>query len=79
MTDRVLSATRLRPWAAALLGAAAVVWGSVTFALPTQPPRVQVGDTAPDFALKTPDGTAYRLSELRGKQPVVLVFFRGVW
>ena len=33
------------------------------------------GDLAPDFSLKTPDGTAeVRLSSFRGKKPVVLVF-----
>jgi hypothetical protein len=51
-------------------------------ALPFQPlwmnaraGHLQVEDTAPDFALKTPDGTAeVELSSFRGKRPVVLVF-----
>ena len=61
------------------VAAAAFAVSTLATALPTQPPRVQVGDTAPDIALRTPDGTLHRLSELHGKQPVVLVFFRGVW
>jgi len=33
------------------------------------------GDLAPDFSLKTPDGSAeVRLSGFRGKKPVVLIF-----
>jgi hypothetical protein len=36
---------------------------------------VKVGDLAPDFSLASADGkTQLRLSELRGRSPVVLVF-----
>lgn len=63
----------------AFVTAAVLAFGVAASALPTQPSRIQVGDTAPDLALRTPDGTLHRLSDLRGKQPVVLVFFRGVW
>jgi len=79
MTRPVTSPARRGTRAAALLGAAALAWGPAVSALPTQPPRIRVGDAAPDVALRTPDGTGHRLSELRGAQPVVLVFFRGVW
>ncbi len=41
--------------------------------------RVQVGQVAPDFTLRTPDGSSYRLSELRGRKNLVLIFFRGTW
>jgi cytochrome oxidase Cu insertion factor (SCO1/SenC/PrrC family) len=41
--------------------------------------RVQVGDVAPDFTLRTPDGSSHRLSELRGRKTLVLIFFRGTW
>jgi mycoredoxin-dependent peroxiredoxin len=36
---------------------------------------VEVGDQAPDFELKDQHGTAVRLSDLRGKKNVVLVFY----
>lgn len=37
--------------------------------------RLEVGDLAPDFDLRTADKTArVKLSSFRGKQPVVLVF-----
>lgn len=40
------------------------------------PPRVGVGDVAPDFTLEGTGDRAYSLSEHRG-QPVVLVFYPG--
>jgi peroxiredoxin len=40
------------------------------------PPRVGVGDVAPDFSLEGTGDRAYSLSEYRG-QPVVLVFYPG--
>ncbi|GDX41210.1 peroxiredoxin [Armatimonadota bacterium] len=41
----------------------------------TQEP--QIGDVAPDFSATTHDGTPVRLSDFRGKQNVVLVFYPG--
>jgi cytochrome oxidase Cu insertion factor (SCO1/SenC/PrrC family) len=36
---------------------------------------LKVGDPAPDFTLKSPDGkTTFTLSAFKGKKPVVLVF-----
>ena len=40
------------------------------------PPRVGLGDVAPDFTLPGTDDREYSLSEYRG-QPVVLVFYPG--
>jgi cytochrome oxidase Cu insertion factor (SCO1/SenC/PrrC family) len=40
---------------------------------------IRVGEQAPDFTLKSPDGASYTLSERRGEKNVVLVFFRGTW
>lgn len=40
---------------------------------------VAVGDIAPDFSLEDQDGRRHALAALRGKQPVVLVFYRGYW
>jgi peroxiredoxin len=40
---------------------------------------LKVGDTAPDFALKTPEGRPVRLSELLKTGPVILTWYRGGW
>ena len=41
---------------------------------------VNVGDEAPDFELSDSDGKVYKLSDFRGKNAVVLEFFRsGDW
>ncbi len=45
-------------------------------AMPVDSETVPVGQSAPDFELKSIDGQTVHLSELRGK-PVVLVFLRG--
>jgi peroxiredoxin Q/BCP len=37
--------------------------------------ELQVGDVAPDFALKASDGKAYKLADYRGKQAVVVAWF----
>lgn len=41
--------------------------------------RISVGDNAPDFRLAALQGEPVRLSDLRGSQDVVLVFYRGHW
>jgi peroxiredoxin len=41
----------------------------------TVPP--EVGQKAPEFSLRTPDGIDVRLSDLLGKGPVVLIVLRG--
>jgi hypothetical protein len=46
---------------------------------PTDPERVKVGDTAPDFTLENLDGRRITLSEVYRKMNVVLVFYRGQW
>jgi hypothetical protein len=40
---------------------------------------VAVRETAPDFTLQGQNGQKFSLSELRGKSPVVLIFYRGYW
>ena len=40
---------------------------------------VGVGEVAPDFTLEDQNGQKVKLSEARGKSPVVLVFYRGYW
>ncbi len=46
---------------------------------PTDTGRVTVGHQAPDFTLRGLDGSRVTLSDLRGRQNVVLVFYRGHW
>jgi hypothetical protein len=41
--------------------------------------RVAVGDVAPDFSLRTLEGDTLTLSDFRGRQNVLLVFYRGHW
>ena len=41
--------------------------------------RVAVGDTAPDFSLRSFDDGVITLSAYRGEKDVVLVFYRGHW
>lgn len=40
---------------------------------------VAVGEVAPDFTLEDQSGQKVTLSDVRGKSPVVLVFYRGYW
>jgi len=47
--------------------------------IPQRAAPVTVGETAPDFTLEDQNGRKVTLSESRGKNPVVLVFYRGYW
>ena len=40
---------------------------------------VAIGETAPDFTLEDQNGNKVTLSDSRGKNPVVLVFYRAHW
>jgi cytochrome oxidase Cu insertion factor (SCO1/SenC/PrrC family) len=62
---------------AALVAAPAAAAGAIT--APASSDRIQVGQEAPDFALRSPDGSIHGLSDLRGKKSLVLIFFRGTW
>jgi len=46
---------------------------------PTDIDRVAAGTEAPDFALLAYSGDTVALSDYRGEQNVVLVFYRGHW
>lgn len=46
---------------------------------PMRSTPIGVGDTAPDFTLEDQNKNKIKLSEARGKSPVVLVFYRGYW
>lgn len=41
--------------------------------------RVQVGDVAPDFSVRSLAGSVVTLSDFRGEKNVILVFYRGYW
>ncbi len=40
---------------------------------------VQVGQVAPDFALKNTENKTIALNDLLDRGPVVLSFYRGIW
>ncbi len=65
------SGTHMRMLTLGLLSAAAM------FAQAVQPPHthLKVGDTAPDFALRSTTGETVKLSDFRGKSVVVLAFY----
>jgi hypothetical protein len=46
---------------------------------PDPPVAQPVVDFAPDFHLASVQGPAHRLSDYRGNQPVVVVFYRAFW
>lgn len=55
---------------------------SMAGTLQTTPLRstpIGVGDVAPDFTLEDRSGHKVTLSDARGKNPIVLVFYRGYW
>ena len=43
--------------------------------MPTSRPRVDVGDRAPDFALRDQSGSLIALKDLLGRGPIVLFFY----
>ena len=45
----------------------------------TAPMALEIGDKAPDFVAPGVHGSAVALAELRGRGPVVLIFYRGHW
>ena len=60
--------------------AALLMWLLLTTVAQAQnepPPKVKVGDTAPDFTLVDQDGQAHSLHDYKGKKNVALAFY--VW
>jgi len=47
--------------------------------VPQRAAPMTVGETAPDFTLEDQNGRKVTLTEWRGQNPVVLVFYRGYW
>lgn len=72
MTKRIISVVMAVCLSEALL--------PVAGALPQQPPQVthtflKVGDAAPDFSLRSNQGTTVKLSDFRAKKTVILAFY----
>jgi peroxiredoxin Q/BCP len=53
----------------------ALVLFGIGIAAGVQAADLQVGDNAPDFALKASDGHTYKLSDFKGKRAVVLAWY----
>ena len=47
--------------------------------MPAATPAIRAGEPAPDFTLSDASGAPVTLSSFRGRQPVVIVFYRGAW
>lgn len=61
--------------ATTMLGALALVMGTLGMAEAQMVPTLKVGDMAPDFSLQGTDGKTHRLSDYRGKSSVVVAWF----
>lgn len=72
-------------WTAAVLALTLAVAAGFIYlrfslsSLPEAHLNVAAGSEAPDFSLPDSEGKEFALSSLRGKDKVILVFFRGVW
>ena len=62
-----------------LLLALAGFFNFAAMRVPLTRTQLVVGRPAPDFTLSDAAGRPVRLSDYRGRQPVVLVFYRGYW
>ena len=66
----------LRPLVLLLGGA---TFNFVLARIPAAHTTLRVGEWAPDFTLSDAAGRPVTLAGYRGRQPVVLVFYRGYW
>jgi cytochrome oxidase Cu insertion factor (SCO1/SenC/PrrC family) len=57
----------------------AVLAGAANVQAQANTKPVAVGEAAPDFSLMDNHGAKVTLSDSRGRNPVVLVFYRGYW
>jgi cytochrome oxidase Cu insertion factor (SCO1/SenC/PrrC family) len=79
----VARARRWLPWTAlvvsVLLFGLAAAFNFVLMRVPSAPSAFVVGQPSPDFTLPDATGRPVHLADYRGRQPVVLVFYRGYW
>jgi cytochrome oxidase Cu insertion factor (SCO1/SenC/PrrC family) len=64
---------------AVLLLLAGSYFNFVMARMPAAAVAVRTGEPAPDFTLSDASGAPVTLSSLRGRRPVVIVFYRGAW
>lgn len=65
-----------------LVGLLVAGTGVTVAEVPTAPDAVSpllIGATVPDVTVRDADGTALSLAEAAGKQPTILIFYRGGW
>jgi hypothetical protein len=62
-----------------LLLALAGVFNFVLMRVPATQPAFVIGQPAPELTLRDAAGQPVSLADYRGRQPVVLVFYRGDW
>lgn len=78
--DLVVALPPLLPIGAALFLTTTYVFDALRMSTRTRfGYRVKVGEEAPDFQLPDQNGTLVRLSDYRGRHPVLLIFVRGDW
>jgi peroxiredoxin Q/BCP len=70
MRHRTASASAFLARASALAAGLVLCVGTVVAAA-----ELKVGDPAPDFSLQASDGKTYKLSDFKGKKPVVIAWF----
>ena len=81
-----LAVARRRGWLSfAALGLAVLLllagsyFNFVMARMPATTAAVRAGEPAPDFTLPDASGAPVALSSFRGRQPVVIIFYRGAW
>lgn len=82
----VIALARKRTWVTICAGTLSLMISGgflasvhVLMRLPADQHVVAVGKTAPDFAIPNQYGRTVQLSALRGRGPILLVFYRGHW
>ncbi len=75
----MLPASKLLPAAVAMAACAATARTLPARHITPPPATATVGRKAPAFQFTDQDGRRFRLGDHLGRQPIVLVFYRGPW